>query len=267
MQSYPQQQAKFRPTYDLFIGGLPPTASREDVIKAIGPNPYLNYYVDIKFSPQGLNKGYAFLRIKDRSTFDQLVSRKVRIMNRNLSLETTIQNKTEKLEYARKRLFLKGIPDSVSNQELASYFYTFGEIKHAYRITTSAGKHTDFGFIEFAKSDSVDLFCQSFTGVFMNDIFVKCKRHNPKDESATKIETVKPSFTVIKSKADHWYQYSRNVDASGEHSNQSPEKHNATFKNVVAEMLTNSPKEYDHGSSNIRLNVSKKCQRIYFNPP
>lgn len=140
-------------TIKLFVGGLPPTVTKQElehVFREFGAS----LKIDLQLK-QGsyLNQGYAFLLVTDPAIADRIVESEFEIRHRRLQVQYS-KKVPKKQNVAPLRLYCRGIPPDVGDEELTRFFNEFVECRAAYSIKNSHGKKKGYGFIELLKKES-----------------------------------------------------------------------------------------------------------------
>lgn len=249
-------------TYDLFLGGLPPTASQDDVYEALGSWWNLVDLVDLKLSQSGLNKGYAFLRISSEATHRMLRYQKVWVLGRCLTMDPVGEPSTGCKDSSGKRLFLKGIPYHITSKDLSEYFRSFGPVRNSYKIVDRYGGETDYGYVEFESKDSALAFSSMYKGFFIDEAYVSVKLHqNVSRGSFKKKEALnKPVLNT----QIHDYPMTDVISNSIKNDKKST-KHTKPYQNIIkmaiGDQISNMLLESNHCEENIRINMAKTGAR------
>ena len=140
----------------LFLGGLPTTISSIDLQKDLRSE----FPKNVSFSVilpidkiTRLNKGYAFVTLRNPEHLKVLVGIMVCIQGRSIQLikaqDPADRKKIEKDTLCR-RLFLKGIPWNISDSQLTEAFRTFSDCVSAYAIVDRTGCSRGYGYAMFS---------------------------------------------------------------------------------------------------------------------
>ncbi|CAF4577332.1 unnamed protein product [Rotaria sp. Silwood2] len=143
----------------LFIGGLSYTTA-DDKLKE-----YCSKYGEIiecviMRDREGRSRGFAFVNFKDRAMIDNFMAHRPHIIDgrqiepkRAMPREETL--KTEG-QLTVKKIFIGAIKDELTEDDLKSYFQTFGNIIECKIMKAKEDKFRGFAFITFDDYDSVD---------------------------------------------------------------------------------------------------------------
>lgn len=154
-------------TMKLFVGGLPPTLTKSElaeVFKEFSPH----VKIDLKMEKdKKLNKGYAFLMVKDEDTVDTILKREFSIRSRKVQVQLSKKILKHKSTDLPSRLFCRGIPRESTDTQLTEYFSEFVACRAAYAITEGNNNRKDFGFVELFCQEDAQLLLQIKTFEFM----------------------------------------------------------------------------------------------------
>lgn len=140
-------------TIKLFVGGLPPTIFKQELEHVF--REYLPYIrIDLRRKDgTSFNKGYAFLLVNDPVIASRIVETQFEVRHRKLQVQYS--QKVPKYErIAPLRLFCKGIPADISDEELLTFFSQFVPCRAAYSIKNNQGIKKGYGFIELCTKES-----------------------------------------------------------------------------------------------------------------
>ena len=146
----------------LFVGGIQPTCTEQDLKNSLSAYYEFISKIDIKMKNSYLNRGYAFIFVKNRSAAENMVKTKFRLGDRILQIQNINKNNKEKEEYKLKRLYLKNLPFNTSDIELYQCFLNYGQIRSSYIIKDRYGYNRDYGFIDFERVEDVDYCLDEF---------------------------------------------------------------------------------------------------------
>lgn len=134
-------------TIKLFIGGIPPTATKKElagIFKEYEPDIRIELKMDKR---SHLNKGFAFILVKDPLIASKIVATQYMIRGRSIQVQNS-KRVPKSQHVAPLRLFCKGIPWGASDADLTAFFSSLAPCRAAYAIKDAAGKHKGFGFVE-----------------------------------------------------------------------------------------------------------------------
>lgn len=139
-------------TIKLFVGGLPPTLTRKELNDTFGHlEPHMRIEMKMDHRTR-LNKGFAFLLVRDPVIATKIVENEYMIRNRSIQVQYSKKVSKAKRS-ASMRLFCRGIPRQVTDRELTEFFDTISPCRAAYSIKDFGGKHKGFGFIELCTDE------------------------------------------------------------------------------------------------------------------
>jgi RNA recognition motif. (a.k.a. RRM, RBD, or RNP domain) len=141
----------------LFLGGLPCDLSREELIDLLGRSNKVR--VNLKIRPDGRgNRGYAFIAVRGKKYAEELVAREIKVRERRVFLQYCDAKETGAQNAYYNRLYLKGIPHFMSDDDLSSFFKKLtADCKTAYAIRDLNGRHKGFGFIELKTQEACQI--------------------------------------------------------------------------------------------------------------
>lgn len=149
-----------RGCYRLFVGGLPVRAQRDSIIEFFSKyGTVLSLKLKINQST-GRSLGFAYLNIREKQAYDQLLNQNIVFQGRVIEVKPQWNRKelTQKLEEEKnKKIFVSNLPADITNQELASYFEKFGEVKNAFVIKDpDTLRNKNYGYIIFMESETIE---------------------------------------------------------------------------------------------------------------
>lgn len=132
---------------------------------------------------QEISKGYGFINCENKKTYQRIIETKNhevkgRIVEVNLALNKHSEVPEEIKSKGLRKLFVGGLPQGSTKDELIAYFSAFGNILNCYLIfdpQTKASKsrsftNLDFGYVEFQTLDGAE------TALKMPSHFINGKR-------------------------------------------------------------------------------------------
>ena len=104
----------------------------------------------------GRNKGYGFIYYENPECLEVVQKEEHIIDGRKIDCELSCNNNEAESVYPRStnlvdnKLFIKNLPDDVTDEELEKYFEPYGELKQCYVVKNQKnGKSRGFGFIRY----------------------------------------------------------------------------------------------------------------------
>lgn len=136
----------------IFMGGIPTTlteAALEAVLeKQCGDSVPFSVYLPRHATNPNLNKGYAFLRLKDPEDSVKLAGKYIEIEGRPIQLmETNSKNKLGSTATLEKRIFISGVPFGMSDLDLTKKLSKICNCSSAYSIRDRNGVSKGFGYV------------------------------------------------------------------------------------------------------------------------
>jgi len=141
----------------LFIGGLPGAITAEELMAALG-NPRS---VQIKIKRRrdaATSLGYAFLTYSDHLLASEMANKTYDVAGRKLTLQYCKSEQPELFQCSMEfgRLFIRGIPLDMTDEELTQFFKSLTPCRSAYAIRKGSGPHQGFGFIDLWSQSDAD---------------------------------------------------------------------------------------------------------------
>ncbi|KAL6140727.1 hypothetical protein ACLB2K_059023 [Fragaria x ananassa] len=143
----------------LFVGGVS-WETTEDTFTN-----YFSKYGEIADSVIMLDKhtgrprGFGFITFADPVAADAVLEEEHIIDGRVVEVKRTVPREDIGFKGGskRKKIFVGGIPTSLSDEELGDYFSTFGSIvEHQIMVDHKTGRSRGFGFVTFENEDALD---------------------------------------------------------------------------------------------------------------
>eukprot|EP01135_Chromosphaera_perkinsii_P011190 Nk52_evm17s2356 gene=Nk52_evmTU17s2356 len=156
------------PSAKMFVGGLSWGTTRE------GLQDYFNKYGEIEEcvimmdTHSGRSRGFGFLTFKDPSSIEKVVESGPHVLDqRTIDAKRAIprgQRQEGRGGFRdmpkTKKVFIGGLPISVTEENLKTYFVTFGEVTDCHlMLDRETQRSRGFGFVTFANDDSVENVC------------------------------------------------------------------------------------------------------------
>lgn len=144
----------------VFLVGLSVEFTKQQIIAFFSKKYKAKFSLELKKKKNGRNYGWGVLIIKNNSSIynDIIKKNKFTLLNRNFFAKEYLkgENLTKfKSTLKRRRIFLKGLPNEITNKSLYDFFSFFGELEDAYVIQEYENEKSDtswnssFGFVVF----------------------------------------------------------------------------------------------------------------------
>lgn len=92
-------------------------------------------------------------------------------------------SESEKIPVKHRKVFVGGLPHSVTNEELKQYFEKYGELEdHVVMVDRNTGKPRGFGFVTYVDVNCVDKVMDQKDSHKLKGKWIDCKRATPKEE-------------------------------------------------------------------------------------
>lgn len=140
-------------TFNLFLGGLPTYVSGDD-LKAYLADFASSISIHLPSSTRayGLNKGYAFVIVKDPVTYKQLKGYSINVEGRTLQLIDTHKEPGVQSN----RVFLKGIPYNLTDGQLLRRLRQYCDCASAYSVRDGLGMSLGYGYMALNSEEETE---------------------------------------------------------------------------------------------------------------
>eukprot|EP00357_Protocruzia_adherens_P017647 CAMPEP_0115005240 /NCGR_PEP_ID=MMETSP0216-20121206/19735_1 /TAXON_ID=223996 /ORGANISM="Protocruzia adherens, Strain Boccale" /LENGTH=438 /DNA_ID=CAMNT_0002371491 /DNA_START=191 /DNA_END=1507 /DNA_ORIENTATION=- len=230
----------------IFVGGLSPSTTQQSLFSKFGHYGEVIDCVLMVDKRTGRSRGFGFVTLKDSSVVDIILQQKPQMVDgkevdckRAIPRDQTSENRNTLNSIRTKKMFVGGLPPSLSQEEFTSYFSVYGAIVDSViMFEKDTGKHRGFGFITFEDEDSVELAIHDYRSHIIHGKWVEVKKATPKDMSveertllikgatSTTVTKKTPSQNHVPTPNTHFNQH--NPHRSG--GNQAPSRdQNETF--------------------------------------
>ena len=148
--------------YAIFVGGLSNSITNQDLLT------YFKKFGDLltceaqmwKNNPSKC-RGFAKIAVKDRKTFEAILSAQHKMGGRVIECKKMIEDKAELETFSKdqleKKIFVSGLSKKVDDMELLRFFSQFGVVKMAYVVKHHKDqKSKGFGYVCFDKKEEKD---------------------------------------------------------------------------------------------------------------
>ncbi|KAL8239344.1 hypothetical protein R6Q59_015911 [Mikania micrantha] len=166
----------------IFIGGLAKDTTIDTFVKYFGKYGELTDSVIMKDRQTGRPRGFGFVTYADPSVVDTVISETHVINGKQVEIKRTIpKGSGESKDFKTKKVFVGGIPTSVTEDEFKGFFSNYGKVVEHEIIRDHATKRSrGFGFIVFDNEQVVDTLLVDGNMIDMNGTKVEIKKAEPK---------------------------------------------------------------------------------------
>ncbi|KAL3829120.1 hypothetical protein ACJIZ3_017922 [Penstemon smallii] len=169
----------------IFIGGLAKDTTLDTFVKYFGKYGEITDSVIMKDRSTGRPRGFGFITYADPSVVDTLITETHIINGKQVEIKRTIpKGSGDSKDFKTKKVFVGGIPTSVSEDELKSFFSKYGKVvEHEIIRDHMTKKSRGFGFVVFDNEQVVDSLLADGNMIDMEGTQVEIKKAEPKKPS------------------------------------------------------------------------------------
>ncbi|XP_052178481.1 uncharacterized protein LOC127792144 [Diospyros lotus] len=169
----------------IFIGGLAKDATLDQFTKYFGRYGEITDSVIMKDRHTGRPRGFGFITYADPSVVDTVIAETHVINGKQVEIKRTIpKGSSESKDFKTKKVFVGGIPTSVTEDEFKGFFSKYGKVVENEIIRDHATKRSrGFGFIVFDNEEVVDNLLANGNMIDMAGTQVEVKKAEPKKPS------------------------------------------------------------------------------------
>jgi len=140
----------------LFVGGLSWQTTEDGLSRYLGS---LGVEVEraliMRDKLTGRSRGFGFVIVKHQDMLDKAVSTTLQLDGRKIEAKRAIPKRD--MEKLSKKLFVGGIPISLTQADFRKFFETFGTVAEAQVMTErESGRSRGFGFVTFHEDEAVE---------------------------------------------------------------------------------------------------------------
>lgn len=141
----------------IFIHGLHPFTTNEDILNAFRPYCQIEDLEFTKNPHTGKHRGFAFFTVPSKKIAEAVLKADHVICGRVVHCDLKNSDKEQQLKKQMKRVFIGGVPSTISDSKLKEHFTSkFGPVKAAYTIKDINGKRKSYGYIDFSDQLSAE---------------------------------------------------------------------------------------------------------------
>ncbi|PWA50751.1 RNA-binding (RRM/RBD/RNP motifs) family protein [Artemisia annua] len=169
----------------IFIGGLAKDTTIDTFVKYFGKYGEITDSVIMKDRQTGRPRGFGFITYADPVVVDTVIAETHVINGKQVEIKRTIpKGSGESKDFKTKKIFVGGIPTSVTEEELKDFFSKHGKVVEQEIIRDHATKRSrGFGFVVFDSEQTVDEVLVNGNMIDMNGTQVEIKKAEPKKSS------------------------------------------------------------------------------------
>uniref|UniRef100_A0A2P2KK95 RRM domain-containing protein n=1 Tax=Rhizophora mucronata TaxID=61149 RepID=A0A2P2KK95_RHIMU len=169
----------------IFIGGLAKDTTINTFVKHFEKYGEITDYVIMKDRHTGRPRGFGFITYADPSVVDTVIQDEHIINGKQVEIKRTIpKGAAQTSDFKTRKIFVGGIPTSVTEDEFKSFFSKYGKVLEHEIICDHATKRSrGFGFIVFDSEKVVDNMLADGNMIDMAGTQVEIKKAEPKKAS------------------------------------------------------------------------------------
>lgn len=171
-----------RPSYKVFLGGLPVRADKQDLITFFSSyGTVLNCKLK-RNAATGRSQGFAYLMVKEKLAYDRLLNERIQFQDRVIEVKPVWKKKelNQKLEHEKARkIFVHNLSNKTTNEDLRSHFIKYGAITNAYIIKDPVTlQNKNYGYVIFEDIASIDKAMADEHALYGRDLHLKLGTEN-----------------------------------------------------------------------------------------
>ncbi|KAK7265989.1 hypothetical protein RIF29_18626 [Crotalaria pallida] len=186
----------------IFIGGLARETTIAQFIKHFGKYGEITDSVIMKDRKTGQPRGFGFITYADPSVVDKVIEDTHVINGKQVEIKRTIpRGAGGSKDFRTKKIFVGGIPSTVTEDEFRDFFTRYGEVKdHQIMRDHSTNRSRGFGFITFDAEEAVDELLSlgnkiEFAGAQVEIKKAEPKKPNPPPPSSKRYNDSRSSYS------------------------------------------------------------------------
>ncbi|KAF5730456.1 heterogeneous nuclear ribonucleoprotein 1 [Tripterygium wilfordii] len=169
----------------IFIGGLAKDTTYATFNKHFGKYGEITDSVIMKDRYTGQPRGFGFITYADPSVVDKVIEDTHIINGKQVEIKRTIpKGQGQSKDFKTKKIFVGGIPSSVTEDEFRNFFSKHGKVvEHQIIRDHETNRSRGFGFIIFESEEVVDDILSNGNMIDMAGTQVEIKKAEPKKSS------------------------------------------------------------------------------------
>ncbi|KAJ4962120.1 hypothetical protein NE237_022030 [Protea cynaroides] len=169
----------------IFIGGLAKDTTYVQFTKHFGKYGEITDSVIMKDRRTGQPRGFGFVTYADPSVVDEVIQDTHIVNGKQVEIKRTIpKGAIDSKDFQTKKIFVGGIPTTVTEDEFKDFFAKFGEVQeHQIMRDHASSRSRGFGFITFNTEQAVDDLLSKGNKLELAGAQVEIKKAEPKKAS------------------------------------------------------------------------------------
>jgi len=165
----------------LFVGGLSWTTSEEKLREYFQQFGLVEDVLIMRDNITQRSRGFGFITFNSPSTVERVLAVPSHFVDGKKIDPKPATPKSKSKENKTKKIFVGGVSQETSGEEVKKYFTQFGAVEEAVMLMDQQTKrHRGFGFVTFAVEETVDKVCDIHFHTIKNKK-VECKKAQPKE--------------------------------------------------------------------------------------